>query len=252
MVPADPPDVALPDTDGAPDAGAGTDDGDTAGATDGAVETPMEAGRGEQAAARAFDWVNRHGLALAAVLVVGVFAWVIGHRVGTGPQPAADSVDVGFLQDMYTHHDQAVEMGIIMASDATDPVVKSVAQEVVVQQRFEQGVMSAWLGDWGYDLGEQDRTAMAWMGTPKPVDRMDGLQSPEKMAELRETTGPAKDILFLEMMTDHHRGGVHMGDYAAARGEDARVRRQAEIMARNQGIEIGELEAIVTRLERDG
>ena len=239
---AAPSDVIDPNTadDAGSDAAAGRE----------SSEGMADAGAGEAAAGRALEWVNRHGGWLAALLIVGLIAGLVGYRIGEPPQPGADSVDVGFLQDMYTHHDQAVEMSLIMASEATNPIVQSVAQEIVVQQRFEQGAMAAWLGEWGHDLGDFERTAMAWMGTPTPIAEMDGMQSSDEMAALRAAEGPDKDLLFLEMMNDHHRGGVHMSEYAQVRAEDPRVRRQAELMATNQAIEIEEMNGLIQRLEQ--
>lgn len=42
---------------------------------------------------------------------------------------------------------------------------------------------------------------------------------------------------------DHHRGGVHMAAYAAQNAADPFVRGLAARMARNQRIEVGELQA---------
>lgn len=229
------------DSDGGADHGTPDEVGDDAAANNNTADA---------AAGRTLDWVNRHGGWLAGILVVGLIAGLIGLRIGEPPLPGADSVDVGFLQDMYTHHDQAVEMSLIMASEATSPIAQGVAQEIVVQQRFEQGAFAAWLGEWGQDLGEFDRTSMGWMGTPIPIAEMDGMQSPEDMAALRSAEGPEKDLLFLEMMNDHHRGGVHMSEYAEAKAEDPRIRRQAGLMARNQAIEIEEMNGLIKRLEQ--
>lgn len=52
----------------------------------------------------------------------------------------------------------------------------------------------------------------------------------------------------LELMADHHRGGIHMASFAADRAEDAGVRELAERMATNQGFEINEL---IQAAERD-
>ena len=212
--------------------------------------TEPEATGADAAAGRALDWLNRQGGWLAAILLVGLIAGLVGHSIGEPSHPAADSVDVGFLQDMYHHHDQAVEMSLIMAADASNKIVRGEAQEIVIQQRFEQGAMAAWLGEWGHDLGDLDRTAMTWMKTPTPIDQMDGMQSPQQMAALRAATGTEEDILFLQMMNDHHRGGIHMADYAAARAADPRVRNQAKIMARNQSMEIAEMNGMISRLQR--
>ena len=76
------------------------------------------------------------------------------------------------------------------------------------------------------------------MGTP--LAQMPGMATPEQLAELRDLRGAEADAAFLQLMTNHHIGGVHMAEEAAATANDERVRALAERMARNQQREIQE------------
>jgi uncharacterized protein (DUF305 family) len=153
---------------------------------------------------------------------------------------AEDSVDVGFMRDMIAHHEQAIQLGLLGVANTQDPGVNHFAQEAIVAQQWEVGYMTALLEDWGYDTGVLDRDAMAWMGMPTPLAEMPGMATPEQLAALRDASGAEADALFLQLMTDHHVGGVHMAEAAAATANDERVVALAERMARNQQREIQE------------
>lgn len=193
---------------------------------------------------------------LAAFLPVGPRQWVamvaalmflagaVGYFIGTRDTgaPGPNSVDVGFLQDMLTHHEQAIQMSMTEIVEGAEPGVQTFAREIVLFQSYEIGLMDRRLGEWGYRRDEGSDTAMQWMGTPVPADRMPGLASDAEMEALGDYTGRDVDGLFLKLMQDHHAGGVHMAAYAAKHGSDPFVRDLAARMARNQRIEIGELE----------
>lgn len=190
--------------------------------------------------------VGRRNVALLAVfcLLLGALAGLWWAR----PRPPGPgSVDVGFLRDMIVHHDQGVQMANIALAEVDDPLVASLAKDVLVWQRYEIGVMSAWLGDWGYDTGGLDRTAMAWMNQPVPLAVMPGMQEPERMEQLRSASGLQREVLFLEMMTEHHQGGVHMASYASEHARWAKVRDFAGVLARNQAGEIAEYRLVLGR-----
>lgn len=184
------------------------------------------------------------GLVLAALFLAGA----IGYMVGGDRPPGQSSPDVGFLRDMTTHHDQAVEMANMAIDRATEPLVRTFAREVLITQRYELGLMSAWLGDWGYSYGEERAEAMAWMGVPTPVEEMPGMASDVQMDALRRAEGRQVDALFLAMMSEHHRGGADMATAALRVVDDADVRALAEAVARNQRIEINEYQAARQRL----
>ena len=78
---------------------------------------------------------------------------------------------------------------------------------------------------------------------------MPGLATPEQIEALAEATAP-DDVArqWLELMTVHHEGGVHMAEAGAERVQDPFVRDLAERIARNQRIEINEYAAVRKRL----
>ena len=191
-------------------------------------------------------WTTSSLLAAAALGVLLTVVVVLGVRHFTTPGP--DSVDVGFLQDMTTHHDQAVEMASIAAENAPDSEVRSFAREALVYQRYELGYMSALLEQWGVGAGEPDRTAMKWMGMGSKVGDMPGMQPDADVAAARTVTGPAADAAFLKMMSAHHRGGLHMAEYAAEQAKDPRVRDLARRIAEQQASELADLQRAAQRL----
>ncbi|MFM7068032.1 MAG: DUF305 domain-containing protein [Actinomycetes bacterium] len=182
--------------------------------------------------------------ALAAMLAVAA-TLIIRHVVTT---PSADSVDVGFLQDMTTHHSQAIELAAIGAENATDPEVRSFAREVLIFQQQEVGYMDAILEGWGQSSGDPERSAMTWMGMPTPLADMPGMQPDSVVAGARTLTGAAADATYLRTMIAHHRGGVHMAEFAARRARDPRVRSLAERMRTQQQGEIADYQRAAKRL----
>ena len=184
------------------------------------------------------------GLVMALLFLAGA----VGYMIGGDRPPGESSPEVGFLRDMTTHHDQAVEMANTALDRATEPLVRTFAREVLITQRYELGLMSAWLGEWGYGYDAERSVAMAWMGVPTPPEEMPGMASAVQMDALRRAEGREVDALFLAMMSEHHRGGVDMAAVAVEVVDDADVRALAEAVARNQRIEINEYQAARQRL----
>ena len=82
-----------------------------------------------------------------------------------------NAVDVGFLQDMHTHHDQAVTMSFIYldkpAADQ-DPILRSIAKTIIDEQQYENGYMVGLLLDAGHQPANETGQVMAWMNEPLP------------------------------------------------------------------------------------
>lgn len=191
-------------------------------------------------------WARVIVLAAALAFLTGAAGYAIG--ASQDPPPFGSDLDVAFLQDMADHHDQAVTMSIYATENATDLTTRNFAREVIIFQRYELGLMDAYLGRMGHERGDLDREVMGWMGTPVPLDEMPGLATPEEMAALRDARGIEADILFLELMIEHHHGGIHMATDAAVRAASPEVRRLADYQARVQRSEIAEYESALERL----
>jgi uncharacterized protein (DUF305 family) len=193
--------------------------------------------------ARRLGWAKQAILA-AALVFLGI---AIGMVVARDRPPGDGSVDVGFLHDMLTHHDQALGVATLVVANGEDPTVRSYAREILVFQGYEIGVMSQMLDDWGYSRGDRSDQAMAWMDMPVPVEQMPGLLTDEQLDQLQDASGAELDALFLDLMADHHRGGLHMAEYAFGNAGDEDVGELAARIARNQAGEINEYRAVAER-----
>lgn len=129
--------------------------------------------------------------------------------------PLPGPADIGFCQDMIAHHEQAVLMAML-AMDRATPAVHNLAQSIMVSQSSEIGVMRGWLQLWGAPL--VSRKPMAWMadttdqlhGVTQADATMPGMASPAELQKLWQAHGKPFDILFMQLMTRHHEGGVMM------------------------------------------
>jgi uncharacterized protein (DUF305 family) len=187
---------------------------------------------------------------LVTAVVTGIFAaaaiWAL---TGDDDPPAPmNAVDVGFLQDMLDHHDQALLISNLYLEAEPQGGAAPYAREVIMFQTRDIGWMEDWLADEGYARGAPDRMAMVWMDDPTPVAEMTGMQSPERLQELSDASGTEADRLFFEIMSDHHLGGVHMADHAAANGAREEITEFAESVSRNQRIEVVEYRQAMERL----
>ena len=171
-------------------------------------------------------------MAAALLFLAGAFGYFVGAR--DGGTPGANSVDVRFLQDMISHHEQAIEMASIEIVEGVEPGVQVFAREIVLFQSYEIGLMDRQLADWGNRRESRSGTAMEWMDMSVPVEQVPGLASDAEMDALSEFTARDVDALFVKLMQDHHAGGVHMAVYAVEHASDPFVRELAARMARNQ------------------
>lgn len=183
-------------------------------------------------------------LVLAAAVLSAAVGWFVG---SADDDPGATSVDVGFLQDMRTHHEQAVRMASIYLTVAPDGDVylRDIAREIQFGQAMEIGRMIEQLRSFGAAESNESDTAMAWMGQPVPDDRMPGLANDADIARLAEARGAEADRIFAALMILHHEGGLHMAEYAAQHATTSKVRSFAAAMVRGQTSEIVEMRRVL-------
>jgi len=185
------------------------------------------------------------GVVVAVAAVAVLLALVLADRFSA---PAEDSVDVGFLHDMTDHHEQAIRMAVLGIENADDLEVQRYAREVIIAQQWDIGYMSALLDEWGLGRGDPDRDTMVWMDMPTSVENMPGMASEEDFAAFADAQGTEADEWFLQLMTEHHRGGIHMAEEAATTASDQRVRDLAAQMEAGQRAELREYALAAQRL----
>ena len=179
---------------------------------------------------------------LLLVVVAVVLAACASHD-----EPSA--VDVGFLQDMADHHEQAVRMALLVqAKDDVSPITMSFANDVVAAQRYELGLIDGYLVAMGQERGSPQREVMAWMDMPVPVAEMPGMAAQADLDALAAARGSDADARFFELMIEHHRGGLHMAEYAVEHGDAEVVVDLAERVIATQTKEIAEMQGAQEQL----
>ncbi|WP_203185820.1 DUF305 domain-containing protein [Streptomyces pratensis] len=169
-------------------------------------------------------WVAGSAVALA-LLFAGAATVASARGDGAPPAPdtpSAESADAGFARDMAVHHQQAVEMSFIVRDVTSDEDVRRLAYDIANTQANQRGMLLGWL-----DLWELPKTApegqgpMAWMADGghsghdmKGMDQdgalMPGMATRTELKQLGAADGEQAEVLFLQLMTDHHEGGVAM------------------------------------------
>lgn len=156
-------------------------------------------------------------MAVAGVLVAGgAITYAVAEDGGSQGVPSADSADAGFARDMAVHHQQAVEMSYIVRDRTDDVEVRRLAYDIAQTQANQRGMLIGWLDLWGLPKVSAD-PPMTWMDmgdAPSAGDGslMPGMATDSEMKKLAKLNGEQAEIFYLQLMTDHHKGGIHMAE----------------------------------------
>ncbi|NYI03277.1 DUF305 domain-containing protein [Allostreptomyces psammosilenae] len=191
------------------------------------------------------------GGVLALLMAVGllVVAGIGGPDVARGAStPGDSSPEAGFCRDMSIHHQQAVEMSFLVRDATDDEAVRRLAYDIINTQANQRGMMLGWLDAWDLPVGSS-RPYMEWMGhahTPT-VDGplMPGMATDAEVRALAAAEGEQAEILYLQMMLEHHRSGVTMAEAIVERTDQDDVERLAQTMVNGQTSEINLIEGML-------
>jgi len=154
-------------------------------------------------------------VAVAGVLVAaGAITYAVAEDGGSGDTPTAESADAGFARDMAVHHQQAVEMSYIVRDRTKDVEVRRLAYDIAQTQANQRGMLLGWLDLWGLPKVSAD-PPMTWMGmgdmpSAGEGSLMPGMATDSEMKKLGTLNGRQAEVFYLQLMTEHHRGGIHM------------------------------------------
>ncbi len=144
---------------------------------------------------------------------------------------------------MIPHHAQAVEMSeILLATDGVDPQVADLAEQIKAAQQPEIQTMTGWLNEWDEDVPPTSTSEMGSMSS------MEGMMSPEDMADLDAADGAQASRLFLEQMTEHHNGAIEMAESEVEDGAYPDAVDLAEQIIATQQAEIDTMERLLADL----
>ncbi|MFC6985472.1 DUF305 domain-containing protein [Streptomyces cirratus] len=200
---------------------------------------------------------------LAALFAVGATVAAANGGDGDGGSaasraPSLYSADAGFARDMAVHHQQAVEMSFIVRDRTKDEAVRGLAYDIANTQANQRGMLLGWLDLWGLPKVVADEPPMSWMGsddghdmgghgmgghdmggaTTKPGALMPGMATKEELERLGSAEGREAEVLYLQLMTDHHKGGVAMAQGCASQCATPAERKLAEGMVAAQRSEL--------------
>ncbi|MQY19733.1 DUF305 domain-containing protein [Nocardia macrotermitis] len=141
-----------------------------------------------------------------------------------------NAADVTFLQMMYPHHAQAVEMAKLVPSRSQNQQLIALASKIEAAQAPEMTKFAELLHSFG---------------KPAPSATMDhpmgGVMSQDQMTALRQASGAAFDKMWLQMMIEHHQGAVTMSNTELSGGSNAEVKALAQGIVTAQQAEIQQM-----------
>lgn len=189
---------------------------------------------GGQTGRRATPWALVAAVALGVALVVALGALWAGREPGEG------SAEVTFVRDMVAHHEQAVEMALLIRDRTADEDLRAFATDVILTQQSQIGRMAGWLEQWGLPFAG-DAAPMGGMGP------MMGMADQAAVNAIGALPVAEAEVQFLQLMTTHHEGALFMAEDLLAAGPRPEVARLAEAVLRGQEAEIGLMRELLAR-----
>ncbi|MCX4914367.1 DUF305 domain-containing protein [Streptomyces sp. NBC_00687] len=190
---------------------------------------------------RHVGWVA--GGAAAVLVAAGAITYAVADGDDSGMRaPAADSADAGFARDMAVHHQQAVEMSYIVRDRTKNTEVRRLAYDIAQTQANQRGMLLGWLDLWELPKVSAD-PPMTWMGmgdmaSGKDGSLMPGMATNTEMKRLGTLDGKQAEVFYLQLMTDHHKGGIHMAEGCVDKCTVGVEKRLAQGMVASQQSEL--------------
>jgi uncharacterized protein (DUF305 family) len=207
---------------------------------------------------------------IVAAILAGTLLLVLGFGAGRfsadrfgedSATPGTMSAEAGFARDMQVHHQQAVQLSVLVRDRSQNEEVRQLALDIATGQGQQAGQMYAWLASWGLPQAPPGER-MAWMALPTldgdaghthgAMDMSDGAMpgyaSEADIGRLTSASGTDADRIFLELMIAHHQGGVEMAEAVLDRSTDRLVTPLARNVVRSQTAEIEYMQSLLASL----
>ncbi|MFK0153756.1 DUF305 domain-containing protein [Streptomyces sp. NPDC090493] len=201
---------------------------------------------------RHIGWVA--GATAAVLVAAGAITYAVAEDGDGGggalKVPSADGADAGFARDMAVHHQQAVEMSYIIRDRTKNTEARRLAYDIAQTQANQRGMLLGWLTLW--DLPKVSaKPPMSWMGMGDMPERGDGSLMPgmatdTELKKLGTLNGKQAEIFYLQLMTDHHKGGIHMAEGCVAKCTVAVEKSLAQGMVDAQQSELATMKQMLT------
>ena len=191
------------------------------------------------------------GALLAAACLFGAMtASVTASSAATQTSAATmqmSQADEEFVSMMIPHHYQALIMGRMATTRSNNQELLAFASRIDVEQDLEIGMMQNWQMWNGLEVTDAEQAYHHMLHDPMMLEQM-GMASPEELEDLSAATGTAFDVLYLQLMIEHHEGALDMIIDVLINGSDEIVQWMASDMSVTQQTQIGHMEEMLADL----
>lgn len=150
----------------------------------------------------------------------------------SSPNSAKAPYELQFLDTMAMHHKMATHMAGLVESNSSNQALKDMAKKMIADQEKEITQLKTWREQWY--AGKPEAVNMKITGM---ADSMKGM-SHEKLMSAK---GEAFDRIFLDMMTQHHKGAIRMARAASPKLKQAEAKEFAKMVIDMQTKEIAQM-----------
>jgi uncharacterized protein (DUF305 family) len=196
-------------------------------------------------------------IVLALMVVVGVVlvsqssALAQQPRLDPAPDPRVAGIEQDFLMGMIPHHRGAIMMSELALQKATRDEVRELARHNIEDQTREIALMTNWLRDWYGASPPAGNTMptdiMRRMDMPMMRGAMPSMQEQmARMQRLATLSGPAFDVEYMSLLTQHHGMATMMAAPVLIKGHHAALYDLAATISADQGEQILEMRQLLS------
>lgn len=171
-------------------------------------------------------------------------------RLDPAPDPRVAGIEQDFLMGMIPHHRGAIMMSELALQKATKEEVRDLARRNIEEQTREIALMTNWLRDW--------YGATPPAGNMMPADIMRRMEMPmmrgampsmeeqaARMQRLQTLSGPAFDVEYMSLLTQHHGMATMMAAPVLIKGHHAALIDLAAEMTAAQATQVLEMRQLL-------
>ena len=167
----------------------------------------------------------------------------------TAVPQGVNAADIEFLEGMYPHHAQALDMAKMVEGRTDNAELIALAAQIEAAQDPEMQQMSEMLTQWGRpDPASNPTGGMDHSGHGVGMADMPGMMSDDDMAAMMDAQGVEFDKMWLTMMIEHHTGAITMSQTELDSGLDPTAEKLAEEIIAAQQAEIVQMQAMLAAL----
>ncbi len=195
----------------------------------------------------------RRGTLLQVVLILILIglSLALGALWWLSQPPREGDPAVRFARDMSYHHQQAVEMALLLRDRSEDPMLRQVLIDMALTQQAQIGEMTGWLEAWSLPVTGPEAPMTGTMVHDGEVMAMTpammGIQPQSEVNKIGELPVKDAEVLFLQLMIKHHRGAILMAESTLEQTQRGPVVRLANSIIAAQESEIALMQELLAQ-----